>query len=172
MYSSPMNIWGHIAVGSLIDQTFTKRIHTRLVLLCVGALLPDIIDKPLMLLKVYPWGRTLGHSVFVWSAFHLFAAYQHRHANTSNKPLLWISFGWFSHFLADLTDDFVQGLTCTSYLFTGWMGWPITNPDMLAVIFGTRAPECQTGYELAIVGIAILYTFSRHRRRGSRHHDE
>ncbi len=163
-----MNIWGHIAVGSLIDQTFTKHTQYGLGLLCLGALLPDIVDKPLMFLQVYPWGRTLGHSIFVWAAFHLFAAYQHRRPGTQNKPLLWISFGWLSHFMADLTDDFAQGLSCTGYLFTGWMGWPITNPDMITIMHGPRGPECQTGFELAIVAMAILYAHTRRTRRSSK----
>ena len=137
----------------------------RLGCLLFGALLPDIIDKSLKFVGVYPWGRTVGHSVFVWAAFHLVLTYllfeASRSRETKTRPLwlphlTFVSIGWISHFLADIADDFVQGLSCTGQVASAWMGWPLTNPDMHAVMVGPRGPDCFTGLEMAVVLMALL----------------
>lgn len=96
----------------------------------LGALLPDLIDKSLMLIGVTPYGRTVGHSLVFW----LFTSWLWMLAVGRRLPRArWLGLvllGGISHLVVDLVDDVVEGFEYSGYPFSAWFGWPWTNPDM------------------------------------------
>ena len=65
-----MNVPGHLAAAYLLARLGAPRVDRlrleRLGVLALGALLPDLIDKPLMWIGATPYGRTVGHSLLLW----------------------------------------------------------------------------------------------------------
>jgi hypothetical protein len=160
-----MNVWGHVA---LAHSLATRRpwgmeaLKSRALPLIVGALLPDIIDKTLMIAEVYPWGRTVGHSAYVLTLFALISLLAKREWFT------WLVAGWVSHMFADFTDDVVVAIQATRYVFAAWYTWPYFNPDMFAVQVEPIHPArtCLSVYETfvtfwAIVSARVLVTARR-----------
>ena len=62
-----MFIPGHLAVAHVVARRRGADRVARIGLVALGALLPDLVDKPLMLAGVTPYGRTVGHSLVFWS---------------------------------------------------------------------------------------------------------
>lgn len=125
-----MNAPGHLAAAYLVAGG-TPRVRARLLPVAVGALLPDLIDKPLLWLDFTPYGRTIGHSLLLWgSALLLWLIVQRPMAKSSSSAVL---VGAASHLAVDLLDDVVEGFERTGYAFSAWFGWPVTNPDMASV---------------------------------------
>jgi len=158
-----MNIPGHLAVGYLLagDRTFGESWDTyvqyRLLPVSVGALSPDIIDKTLMLAGVYPWGRTVGHSLLVWALMLVAWAVLHVVSKGETAGLGFFVLGGLSHLGADFLDDLVDGFHYTGYAFSAWFGYPLTNPDMWewhtrGVVYPCR--NCFTVLEIATVALA------------------
>ncbi len=160
-----MNAWGHVALAHALA---TRRpwgiesLKTRVFPLIFGALLPDIIDKTLMIAGVFPWGRTIGHSAYVLTLFALVALLIRRDWAT------WLVAGWVSHFVADFTDDIVVGIQATRYVFAAWYTWPYFNPDMFAVQVDPIHPArtCLSVYETfvtlwVIISARVLVTARR-----------
>lgn len=158
-----MNIWGHVAMGGILGRERRFGALCTLALL-LGCLFPDIVDKPLKMIGVYPWGRTVGHSTLVWAAFHL--SIQSVRPGRVSTALHAFSIGWVSHFLADVLDDFAQGVECTGYVFTSWMAWPIWNPDMFDLKIFSGGRECISTFEIlfTILGVAWLVRARKGRR--------
>lgn len=119
-----MNIPGHLA-----SAYFLARRDVPLAAVALGALLPDLIDKPMLWGGLTPYGRTVGHGLLFWGAALALWLLSSRRPGTSAALLV----GGFSHLLADLADDLVEGLERTGHVFSAWMGWPVTTPDMVNV---------------------------------------
>jgi len=161
---------GHLAMAYLtIRQRVPVARRAQVALLAMfGALLPDVIDKSLVVLGVYPWGRTMGHSLITWTLVASFLVL----IATLVRPLprsTWVVAGVISHFLADLTDDAFAGFLHTSYVLTSWFAWPLFNPDQFEIrvrpLLG--APEvAPTYYEIAVLGAAVILMFWDGRRMG------
>lgn len=96
----------------------------------VGTFLPDLIDKPLMLAGFTPYGRGVGHSLLFWvtGALLFVIAYAARHPREPTLRAL-LAGGW-AHLATDLVDDLFAGFEHSGFAFSGWAGWPWTNPDM------------------------------------------
>ena len=153
-----MNPPGHIAFSYLVARRRGEEPRGRIVLgVFFGALLPDIIDKSLMYLDVYPWGRTVGHSVLVWALFALVAALARGRGFTLPRA---IALGWASHFCADFLDDLVAGLMYERYTFSAWFTWPYLNPDLYPLIleepFWGPCNRCYTAIEFAVIALFVL----------------
>ena len=58
---------GHAAFAYLATAPRTGRAQAPFWAIA-GAMLPDVIDKSLLLLGVFPWGRTVGHAAAIWAA--------------------------------------------------------------------------------------------------------
>lgn len=128
----------------------------------VGAMLPDIIDKSLMLLHVFPWGRTFGHSAPVWAAVLCLALLWNLEARPA-PAAIWLSWGAISHLACDLIDDFSAGFESTGYAFTSWFAFPWTNADLnwwrvTAAFPPTRAVSA---LELCCWGLLVMYVWWR-----------
>src|SRR5690606_40262828 len=82
----------------------------------LGALLPDLIDKPRLWGGLTPYGRTVGHGLLFWGAALALWLLSSRRRGTSAALLV----GGFSHLLADLADDLVEGLERTGHVFSAW----------------------------------------------------
>jgi len=153
-----MNPPGHIAFGYLTARRRGESMSGRFVAgLFVGALTPDLIDKTLMYADVYPWGRTVGHSVLVWAVFALVAALANRRGTMVPKA---IALGWASHFCADFLDDLVAGIMYERYVFSAWFTWPYLNPDLYPLILDQSimgpCNGCYTAIEAAVIGLFVL----------------
>lgn len=129
--------WGHLAVAYLGYRTicFIKPTSTlwkltigTVLAVSIGALFPDLVDKPLAWsLSILPSGRSLAHSLLTLTVitsvgWRLATHNQHR------RLIVAFAFGAFSHSLSDLGPETVAGLvvgdwaqlTWTTYLF-----WPV-----------------------------------------------
>lgn len=160
-----MNPPGHIAFGYLAARRRGESMSGRFVIgLFVGALTPDLIDKSLMFAGVYPWGRTVGHSVLVWALFALVAALASGRGAVVPRA---IALGWATHFCADFLDDLAAGLMYDRYTVSAWFTWPYLNPDLypLKLEESLMGPcsGCYTAIEAAVIGILILVGFRAQR---------
>lgn len=151
-----MNAPGHLAAAYFVGRGAAP---ARLLPVALGALLPDLIDKPLLWLGFTPYGRTVGHSLLLWgSALLLWLALR--------RPQPWSSailLGAFSHLAVDLIDDVVEGFERTGYAFSAWLGWPVTNPDMASVKVPhllEAMPHAVTTLEVAIVAACLWHALA------------
>jgi hypothetical protein len=120
----------------------------------MGMLVPDLIDKWLLAMRLTPYGRTVGHSVLLWGAMTLLWAL----ASMPRRSAAFL-LGGFAHLVIDLGDDVVDGFERSGYAFSAWLGFPITNPDL----YEWRVPHLLpreighvTSIELATVAFAIV----------------
>ncbi len=145
---------GHLASAWLLARR--SGAETSTIAIAIGTLLPDLIDKPQMWLGVTPFGRSIGHSVVLWGVATLMCAWKF---NLSRGPTLSVVAGGYLHLVADLIDDLVDAVERSSYAFSAWMGWPVTNPDMHQVrvphVFPSE-PGHTTSLELATIAFALV----------------
>ena len=140
-----MNPPGHLAVALLSARYMLPKrsgvsARTLAVVTMVGALTPDLIDKPLM------W---LGLIALLWPI-----------KRSGLKPLLlaWV-LGGFSHLIADLADDLIGALLYTPIAWSAWSLWPWFTPDDLQWRAGLAlwpCRNCWTPLELLIILWALL----------------
>lgn len=160
-----MYVAGHIATAYFVARRDGRpRVASRIAPAWLGALLPDLVDKPAQWIGLTPYGRAVGHSALLWAALALVwlaVLWRPRSANHAAFLLL----GGLSHLAIDLVDDVVEGLERSGYVFSAWFGWPITNPDMWNVSAPhvlAPATYAVTTLEMATVA-ACLWHAARHR---------
>ncbi|MCZ7685643.1 MAG: hypothetical protein M5U28_45445 [Sandaracinaceae bacterium] len=76
--------------------------------------------------------------------------------------------GGFSHLAVDLIDDVAEGLERSGYVFSAWLGWPLTNPDMWSVTSPhvlEPTPFAVTALEASTVAVCLWHVV-RHRGYG------
>lgn len=157
---------GHLAVGYLVARGSLPRLGSSVAPALLGALLPDLMDKPALWMGFTPYGRTVGHSAIVWALFSLaWVVAFRRRASVSASIAGFVVLGGLSHLAIDLVDDVIEGLERSGYVFSAWFGWPFTNPDM----WNVRSPHllapmayAVTTLEVATVA-ACLWHVARHR---------
>ena len=164
-----MNVAGHLAFAFLATEPLqarqrvglrpTRSISTDLIVM-FGALIPDLIDKPLRLVGFTPHGRSIGHALVVWALFAclalLIATLYPR-----TRALALVAYGWATHFVADTLDDLVAGLEATGYLWTSWAGWPWVTADSLSwLVMDAKRPEPEISIlELATYTLILLWIY-------------
>jgi membrane-bound metal-dependent hydrolase YbcI (DUF457 family) len=112
------------------------------VLVLTGALLPDIIDKPLAwTFGVLPSGRMFAHSLVI-SGPILVAGYLYATRRGRGRDAAVFAVAYFSHLVGDFHPILRQG---TDYYFFPNLFWPLlpANPD-LDPSFGAHAPDMLT----------------------------
>lgn len=136
-----MKIPGHLAVGLYFRERMGITGRYSLWLLA-GALLPDLIDKPLMYMGVTPFGRSIGHAPSMWLLVWLCWALWVRVRNRSSfhVGVICVLVGAASHLLADLSNDALNGWLFTGFALDGWVGWPWWDADDLYL----RVPAWRT----------------------------
>ena len=157
-----MNPAGHLAVGYLLGR---RRLSV-LIPVWVGTFLPDLVDKPLMLVGVTPYGRTVGHSLVLWATFALLFGLAWARRLPQATALGGLLLGGVGHLLTDLVDDVVAGVERTGYVFSAWAGWPWTNPDMWSVRSPHLLPQdayATTSLELLTLGVCVVALVRRNR---------
>ena len=159
-----MYIPGHIAIGYLIvaGPALARRVHinptTALFPALLGTLTPDIIDKTLQLTPFTPFGRTIAHSLLVFASLILLwkLATLLRLLRPGGATIVgWWLAGYGSHLIVDLINDLFRGLEHTGYLFSAWIGWPFTNPDMHQLQWPVENP-CQHCYSSLEIGLLAM----------------
>lgn len=155
--------WGHVAVGYLLYSGWRRlRGEGRpsgiaAVAVAVGAVLPDLVDKPLAWwFVVLPTGRTLAHSLlFVVPVVGvLWWVAGDRHADAVSATAL----GWLSHLAAD-------GIGA-SPAYLGYLLWPATTtpPYPTEQSFSAHVAEIEmTPFFLAQLGLVALAGVVWHR---------
>lgn len=153
-----MYLPGHLATAYLLSR---RAPPLRLALTALGALLPDLLDTPFLWLGFTPYGRTVGHALLLWCgalALWLWA----RRPPMGGAVLL----GGFSHLVADLANDVNDGFERSGAVFSAWMGWPLTDPEMANVrVLPLLAPmrHMVTTLELATVATCLIIVVRRPR---------
>lgn len=165
-----MYLPGHLAVAYLAGRGWggAGGAPSSWLPVMVGALAPDGIDKTIQLLELSPYGRTVGHAVWVWAwlAALFLLARAGRAAGAAWLGALVV--GGASHLAADLVDDVVDGFQTSGFVFSTWGGWPHTTPDTWDVrgvphLFA-RSTEMVTGLEVVAV-LAVSAWIARPRRQ-------
>lgn len=178
-----MHIPGHIAfawastrrwAGLRGPGSYRKHVLAPVIL---GALLPDLIDKPIYLAQLSIYGRTLGHSLLFFGLLCAIAALaQQRKRGEARIALSWLAAGTGTHLLLDLIEGLLEGILHGPYIFTSWWLWPYLTPDTLKVkpAMAPLAPRAHyTGWlEAAFVLIVIVTSVILWRRRQARAGEE
>lgn len=156
---------GHLGVAYLVARRRPAHRSRRLAPLAFGVLLPDVLDKGAMMLGATPYGRTVGHSLLFLLALSLGWRLLVARRAGGHAALGLLALGVASHLAVDLVDDVAEGAVYGGYVFSGWMGWPLTNPDMLSVRVPhpeRYLPRAITGLELAtVVSVLVLSVLDR-----------
>jgi hypothetical protein len=156
---SPVQAAGHLAVGYFVGRARGGAMVAAL----VGAILPDLIDKPAQLFGLTPYGRSVGHSLIVWSLLWIVSAPR---STLRSVAILRTAIASASvHLATDLVDDVAEGFERSGFAFSGWFGWPVTDPDMwnLRVPHAfARAEGIPTLLELATIACCLISAV-RHR---------
>lgn len=149
---------GHLSAAAMLARGRLGRTPALAGLWCygscaLGALLPDLVDKPMLWLGMTPYGRGVGHALLSWAWMGVIAALWP--ARSALKPLLAL-FVWagFSHLAFDAWDDLNASLLFHDVAFSGWAGWPWFNPDQLKLKTGAPPYPCRscwTPAELLII---------------------
>ncbi len=156
-----MNVPGHLATAYLlVRRGEAPRLAERAAPACLGALLPDLADKPAMWAGLTPYGRTLGHSLLAWALVGALWLVARR-----PRWLAFVLVGGLSHLAVDLVDDVAEGLERSGYVFSAWFGWPLTNPDMWNVASPHvmhPMPFAVTALEMATVAVCLWHVVRQH----------
>ena len=161
MYTSGHLAMGYLAAaGPALAHKRVLDVQQALIPALVGAATPDLIDKPLHALGLITYSRGLGHSIFFFAAvLVLWRWIKHRRPGLS-RPMGWWIIGIGTHFFADVINDFFRGLEARGFLFSGWLGWPITCTRDLTVLFDLgreiRIHPTFTSLEIAIFALALV----------------
>jgi hypothetical protein len=149
--------WGHLAVAYLAARSERwlrggTLAGAAVLALAVGALAPDLIDKPLAwTLSILPSGRSLAHSLFFVGAGGAgVAAFE---AGSRRRQLgTWFVVGALSHVLADTIPGLLAGEREAVY----FLNWPLgPHPTLTgASSFMTYFRELEA--ELALVATGEL----------------
>lgn len=164
-----MNVAGHLAFAFLSTEPLHAR-QARLIgeprdlrldaLVMFGALIPDLIDKPLRLIGFTPHGRSIGHALLVWALFACIAVLSAT-LYPRMRAVALLAYGWGTHFVADTLDDLVAGLESTGYLWTSWAGWPWVTADSFASTSGIVVAVAHlSSLEVVVVLIAAMIMVS------------
>jgi hypothetical protein len=151
----------------LVRPTARPSEHVAVVL---GALTPDLIDKPLALLGLAETTRTVGHSVtFAVAAAALAWALVRLLPSRRAVARAFVG-GLLGHALCDLTADLEAGLLYTGRLFGRWMMWPFQDrvDGLIEIVPPMIQREFVTAQEVVLVLLAMLVFGQRARAASSR----
>ncbi|WP_254538789.1 metal-dependent hydrolase [Halomarina litorea] len=172
-----MLFWVHAAVAYLSYRTVVRRVWEKqphgddIIALCGGALLPDLIDKPLTLVISSLPSRSVAHSLFVTVV--LIAAMGTLAKRRGKREFGAVfALGYLSHLGADLVDYVFIPEETILFLF-----WPVvteyhhisTIGDLLALLSSTPYVLAQTVVTLVASALWIHdgkpgYSFSKRSR--------
>ncbi len=144
-----MTPFGHLAVSVLLSRPFDP--NRRALALCLaGAVVPDLVDKPLFALELVPVAHTIGHSVLTVALFALVAA--------RYRPLAPLVVGWAGHVAADLVVAYPAFLV--NY------AWPLLEPrptpdDAFLAYWLEYAASGLGALEAVLVAAALVASYRR-----------
>jgi len=163
-----LRIPGHISTAWLVAVVYARRrgrlpdLPTEVIPAVLGALTPDLIDKPLLYAGVFRHGRSIGHSlVFLLAGAALFLVVRRTGSRWAVPLGMWV-LGIASHFAADLADDLVSGFLSGGIVISSWFGWPLTTPSTWDWRSGTAlwpGYPLMTPLEYAVIGLAVWTAF-------------
>lgn len=161
-----MYVPGHVAVALLLERSALRArwgVATGFVVL--GALAPDLLDKPIRALGWLPWGRTVGHSVWMLALLCLTTLLLRERDVAGWRRAAWFTLGVASHLAADLAADVEAGLVASGYVLSGWMLWPWSDADHLQI---TSSPCLSANRWYTLVEAACIVELGRRWRRSRR----
>jgi len=120
-----MILFGHIGITAFIGAL----LFLPIVFLGVGAILPDLLDKPLNILGIAPCSRYFGHSIF----FPIIAGLITLVIFRKKLPAIAITFGGFAHIIQDFQGNLPLFFPLIDYEFIHSCG-PINVASKLNVI--------------------------------------
>jgi len=141
--------FGHLALSVLLSRPFGA--DRRALALCLaGAVVPDLVDKPLFALELVPVAHTVGHSVLTVGLLGLVAA--------RYRVLAPVVVGWASHVAADLVVAYPKFLV--NY------AWPVLGPrptpdDAFLAYWIDYAASGFGAVEALLVGAALVSAYRR-----------
>lgn len=159
--------WGHIAVSYLLYSLGLRERDKvpqspEVFLLGLGALLPDLVDKPLAWsLGVLDSARSLGHSALV-AVLVLAVLYLVLVPRVGRSPVAAFGVGYLSHPFADLPLEVFGG----EFGATGYFLWPLTSMPpaepgrTLMQYLLNYQPGPYDGVQLGLVSLAFALWFA------------
>jgi len=130
--------------------------------LLIGSLLPDMIDKSLMLVGTTPYGRSIGHSLLFFALLCLIALVFRARRAAARDVVAALAFGVCTHLIFDLLADLESGMLLSGRTFSAWFAWPWWTPDD-AVVFVEPCLAHRTSLRrmpvtvLEIVSVVVAY---------------
>lgn len=127
---TPMLPPTHLSLGYLFYSAYLRISARRpdalgVVLITIGAVLPDIIDKPLQLIGFFSAGRTIGHSLILGiPAITLLGFLLYQRTEDVKYPFA-LMISYVVHPLADAINYPLQGTLATDFEEMAFLVWPI-----------------------------------------------
>lgn len=167
-----MYIPGHVAVAYLAGRAVEARTPldrasvTPGLYCCVvlGALFPDLIDKPRMYLGLTVYGRTLGHSLVAFAVVGLVWVGLRLARRRGARAFGWFLGGWATHFGADVVDDLVAGVWHSGRVWSLWFLGPWWDADDLYLRVEPVLGWGWSGYSVLEVGVVAVAVVMAHRK--------
>lgn len=157
-----MLILGHAAFSVLTLRAWRIRHRaplptaTESAIVVLGALLPDLIDKPLAIVDAMEFTRSLGHSLWLPLVVGLFLATPGVASSRVAPVIRLLLAGLVGHHVCDLVADLESGLLYTGRWFAVWMLWPWVDRDDMS--FRVEPALAQDGFlvpsEMVLVMLA------------------
>lgn len=149
---------GHMAVAWILVDGTRGRPAKSGAIGVLGALAPDLLDKPARALRFTHGSRWVGHGVFtwllVWAAWRLLKGRGSKWA----RPLGWFSIGGTSHIAVDLVNDILIGTLETGSFLNAWLLSPFFEHAQVHLL-SAEAP-LSSGITPHVLEIAISVLFA------------
>ena len=120
---------GHLAFGYICYSLY---FHIRwkrpppgdeTLILLLGTQFPDLVDKPLALLGVFPYSRYVGHSLITIALLVVFLWFVTKTAPSRRRLVAPFTVGAISHSIADIIPKLLYGHPLGADF--GWLLWPV-----------------------------------------------
>jgi membrane-bound metal-dependent hydrolase YbcI (DUF457 family) len=155
--------WGvgkHLAFGYLVYSLLEHRRGrspggAKTVVLLVGVMFPDLVDKPLVLLGVLEYGRSFAHSLFTASVIAgIVCLFAHRQGRFE---LGWIfGLGYLLHLPVDLYGPLLTG---NNPIDTAFLFWPVAVEYPLGVMPPDIPVSKGTAFSVVMISAFGLWVY-------------
>ena len=148
---------GHMAVAWILVDGPRGRLAKSGAIGALGALAPDLLDKPARVAGFTDGSRWIGHGVFTWILVWAVWRFLKGRRPGWARPLGWFSIGGASHIAVDLVNDILIGTFETGTFLNAWLLSPFLGQAQILLL--GAAPPLPNGITRYVLEVAISLLF-------------